>query len=234
MMKPQLFLIHYAGGNSYSFQFLLPFLKDFEVIAPELPGRGRRVAEELAPDFEHAAEDMYAIISKKITTDNFLIYGHSLGAYLAFSVAKKLEQAGKPPAYLLVSGNPGPGAVEIKNRHLMPAGDFIRELKLLGGVPKEFLESEELMAFFDPILRSDFRIAEQHHLENSSPVNVPMYAMMGSEEEGVDRIDNWGRFTASSFQTEILSGDHFFIQNHPQRLAEVVRFCYNRKRIHTV
>ncbi|RAJ72781.1 surfactin synthase thioesterase subunit [Chitinophaga dinghuensis] len=234
MIKPQLFLIHYAGGNSYSFQFLTPFLKDFEVIVPELPGRGRRVAEELLPDFEHAADDMYALISKKITSEDYIIYGHSLGAYLGFRVSQKLEQEGRAPAYLLVSGNPGPGAVEIKNRYLMEATEFIRELKLLGGIPKEFLESEELMEFFDPILRADFKIAEQHRLENSAPVNIPMYAMMGSEEEGVDKIENWGRFTTAAFKTEIFTGDHFFIQHHPQRLAEIIRFCYNRKRIHTV
>lgn len=234
MMKPQLFLIHYAGGNSYSFQFLVPFLKDFEVIVPELPGRGRRVAENLLLDFEQAASDMYALISKRITSDDFIIYGHSLGAHLAFSISKKLEAAGRPPAYLVVSGNPGPGAVEIKNRHLMDRDQFINELKLLGGLPAEFLESEDLMDFFDPILRADFRIAEHNGLENSEPVNIPLLAMMGSDEEGLERIANWGRFTSTAFHTEILAGDHFFIQDHPERLADIIRYCYNRKHIHTL
>ncbi len=230
-MKPQLFLIHYAGGNSYSFQFLTPFLKDFEVTAPELPGRGRRVAEPLLPEFEQAAADIYAIISKKLTTTDFIIYGHSLGAYLALRVSQMLEKNGRPPAYLLVSGNPGPGAVAIKNRHLMEPAAFISELKVLGGVPAEFLESEDLMEFFDPILRTDFKIAEQNGLENTTPVNVPLYALMGSEEEDVAKIDNWGRFTTSTFHKEILAGDHFFIQHHPQRLSEIIRQCYNRRRV---
>lgn len=233
-MKPQLFLIHYAGGNSYSFQFITPFLGDFEVIVPELPGRGRRVAEDLLLDFQHATNDIYTLISNKITTDDFIIYGHSLGAYLAFSVSKKLEAVGMPPAYLMVSGNPGPGAIEVKNRYLMERNQFINELKLLGGLSAEFLESEELMDFFEPILRADFRIAEHNGLENSQPVNIPLLAMMGSEEEGLDRINNWGRFTSATFHTEVLTGDHFFILNHPERLAAIMRYCHNRKRMYTL
>jgi external thioesterase TEII len=47
MEKPQLFLLHFAGGSCYSFQFMLPYLKDFNVLPIELPGRGRRIKESL-------------------------------------------------------------------------------------------------------------------------------------------------------------------------------------------
>jgi surfactin synthase thioesterase subunit len=53
---------------------------------------------------------------------------------------------------------------------------------------------------------------------------------MGSEEENVDRIANWGRFTRSHFRSEVLEDNHFFIHKHPERMADVLKGCYDRVR----
>src|SRR5262249_8544650 len=109
MKRPQLFLLHFAGGNCYSFQFIMPLLQRFEIIPLELPGRGRRMKESLLKDFDLAAQDIYHQLTGKLTSASFIIYGHSMGAYLALRVANMLEKAGKFPAFVIVSGNAGPG-----------------------------------------------------------------------------------------------------------------------------
>src|SRR5579859_5869614 len=101
MMKPKLFLLHFAGGNCYSFQFMSSLLNEFDVISPELPGRGKRMKEELLKDFELAALDIYEQVAKQNGASRFMIYGHSMGAYLALRVSRMLEMEGKPPAYLI-------------------------------------------------------------------------------------------------------------------------------------
>lgn len=230
MKKPQLFLLHFAGGNCYSFQFITPLLKEFEVISLELPGRGKRMGEPLLKDFDDAARDMYAQLSAKITAPTFLIYGHSMGAYLTLRVCNMLEQNGRFPAAIIVSGNAGPGVPdkENKRRYLMETADFKEELRIIGGVPPEFLENDELFEFFEPILRADFEIAENNRMDNEPAANAPLYALMGSEEEDVNEISNWSRFTKSDFRYEILQGDHFFINKHPRRIAAIIKDCYER------
>lgn len=229
MIKPQLFLLHFAGGNVYSFQFMASLLHDFDVVPLELPGRGRRIQEELLKDFSLAAADLYKQIMQKLSSPVFLIYGHSMGASLALRVTTMLEQSGKYPAYVIVSGNAGPGAENIKNRHLMGKEDFIRELETLGGVPPEFMENEELFEFFEPILRADFQIAERTGMTSAeAPIRAPLLAMMGSEEPKVDQISNWERFTLSRFSSEILEGGHFFIHDHPEKIADMIKNCYKR------
>ncbi len=52
MKKTQLFLLHFAGGNYYSFRFMFPQLNEFEIIPVELPGRGKRMKENLLKDFD--------------------------------------------------------------------------------------------------------------------------------------------------------------------------------------
>lgn len=229
MIKPQLFLLHFAGGNVYSFQFMVSLLRDFDVVPLELPGRGRRVQEALLKDFNLAAADLHKQIMQKISSPVFLIYGHSMGASLALRVANMLEQSGKYPAYVIVSGNAGPGAEHTKNRYLMGREDFTRELESLGGIPPEFIKNDELYEFFDPILRADFEIAERTGMTaDEVPVKAPIIAMMGSEETKVDQISNWGKFTLSQFSAEIFKGGHFFIHDHPEKIANTIKSCYKR------
>lgn len=226
MKRPQLFLLHFAGGNCYSFQFMVPLLREFEVISLELPGRGKRMKEDLVRDFDSAAADLFQQLLPKITSPKFFLYGHSMGAYLALRLTNMLEKAGKFPACVVVSGNAGPGIEdEGKKRYLMDADEFKEELKTIGGVPDELLENEELFSFFEPVLRADFQIAEVNGMENEPPIQAPLYAMMGSEEEKVAEISNWGRFTKNAFKYEVLPGNHFFIHKHPQRIAAVLKEC---------
>jgi external thioesterase TEII len=228
MKKPQLFLLHFAGGNCYSFQFMMPMLRDFEVISLELPGRGKRMGEPLLRNFDQASRDIYAQLLPKITSPVFLIYGHSMGAYLALRVANMLEKAGKIAAAVIVSGNAGPGIMDPKRRYLMQTNELKEELRTIGGVPDELLQDEELFSFFEPVLRGDFEIAENTGMENESPISSPLFAMMGSQEEDVNDISNWANFTKSSFKHEVLEGDHFFIHKHPKRIAAIIKECYDR------
>lgn len=228
MKKPQLFLLHFAGGNCYSFQFMQSLLRTFEVIPLELPGRGRRIREKLLKDFNLAATDMYQQITAKLASPCFLIYGHSMGAYLALRVANMLEAAGKRPAHVIVSGNAGPGVrSDRKNIYALEHKDFVEELEKLGGVPPEVIANKELFSFFEPILRADFEIAEINDIVKEPAINAPLFAIMGSEEEKADEISNWGRFTKSAFRSEILEGGHFFIHKHPQRLAAIITNCHD-------
>jgi len=228
MKRPQLFLLHFAGGSCYSFQFIVPFLKEFDVIVPELPGRGKRAKESLLKDFDAAAKDIYNQIIHKLGLSEFVIYGHSMGSLLGLEVTHMLEKEGKAPACLIVSGNAGPGAIDVRNRHLMDREKFIKELEKLGGVPPELIRDEELFDIFEPILRADFEIAERNRREMFTPVNIPIYAIMGNLEKRVMDISNWSGFTTTQFGFEVLEGDHFFIRRHPRRIAGIIKEWYNK------
>jgi external thioesterase TEII len=229
MKKPQLFLLHFAGGNSYSFQFILPLLKNFDVVVTELPGRGKRLNEPLLSNFDQAAADIYKQIINKLQTSTFLVYGHSMGASLALRVCNMLQNAGKLPAYVIVSGNAGPGLHDSsKKRYLLGRQEFANEIKMLGGVPKEVLEDAEAFNFFEPILRADFEIAEENDLTKEPALSIPLYAIMGSSELKAGMISNWSRYTQAGFSYEILEGDHFFIYRQPQRLATIINNCYKK------
>src|SRR5215217_4762997 len=139
MKKPQLFLMHFAGGNCYSYQSIINLLKEFDVISLELPGRGKRVKESLLTNFDLAAQDFYSQIVNRLSNAPFFIYGHSMGAYLTLKVGQMLENESKFPSQLFVSGNAGPKSGVNKKRYMLPDKDFIEEIMVLGGLPEELV-----------------------------------------------------------------------------------------------
>jgi external thioesterase TEII len=228
MKKPQLFMLHFAGGSCYSYQFMEPLLREFEVITLELPGRGKRMKEKLVRHFDDAAGDVYRQLTSKLKSPDFLIYGHSMGAYLGLRVAGILERHGMSPACLVVSGNAGPGISIDKKRYQMPSHELALELERLGGVPPGLTGNDELFSFFEPILRADFEIAEKNGMTDERPINIPIYAMMGDLEERKVEIGNWGKFTKAGFHCEIIPGGHFFIYEQQVYVAGVISACYAR------
>ena len=106
------FLIPFAGGSAYAFRPLVQSLSGAVRCVPvELPGRGARAREPLAPDFETLAADVTARVSADVAAHPgvpFVLFGHSMGAMLAWLVARALRRARAPgPRHLLVSGSTG-------------------------------------------------------------------------------------------------------------------------------
>jgi len=226
MHKPQLFLLHFAGGSIYSYQFLRSFLPEFDFIPLELPGRGKRIRERLIKDFNQAADDIYRQLVGQLQPRPFLIYGHSMGSLLALQVAALLEKTNQSPMAIIVSGNAGPGTREGKKRYLLEKNAFKAEMKAIGGMPDEVLENEELLEYFEPMLKADFEVVEKDFSDYILKVNVPIYAVMGTEEEQNDHINDWMNYTTSGFAYELLEGNHFFILRHPEKMAGIIKKCY--------
>ncbi len=230
----QLFLLHFAGGSCYSFDFFKKQIDpDIEFIPLEIPGRGKRFREELLKNKKSVIDDYFNQISNLRNNQPYLIYGHSMGATIGLSVTEKMESIEDPPCHLVVSGNPGPGIKECNRskekikRYLMKDDDFKKELRKLGGVPEEVLQNDELYKFFSPIMRADFEVLEKDNFsEEGIQLKTPIYALMGSDEETSSKISNWNAFTSKKFTSEILEGNHFFIYNHTEKITRVLEKCF--------
>ncbi len=238
--KVQVFFLHFAGGSCYSFDFLRSYLKNsFEFIPLELPGRGKRYSEQLIKAKNEAVEDYYSQLISLRNGNPYLIFGHSMGAVLGFDLVAKMEKLNDLPICLIVSGNPGPGIKEvleddkkIGKRYLMSDESFKDELRKMGGVPEEILENSELYNFFNPILRADFEVLEnEDFIHSAHQLSTPIYAMMGSEEKYSNKINNWRKYTNKPFQYKLLSGGHFFINDHAAHISDIIFHLIQKKDI---
>ncbi len=224
-MKPlTLFMFPFAGGNSYSFNFIKPFLpKNIIPVPIEIPGRGVRIREPKVRSMDLMAEDALNQIKDKINSD-CIFWGHSMGALLAFLVIRLLQSSNTSlPKHLFVTGREGPSTVKDQKElplYLQPSDEFFRNLIALGGTPSEVFNHPEMRELYEPILRADFEALATYQYEPKEPMPVPITCIVG-DKEGIshDNVRKWDLESSVSCSHLTLPGDHFFIFKHGKDLA---------------
>lgn len=211
----RLFCFPYAGGGTaiyHSWPEKLP--SNVEVCAIQLPGRGSRLMEKpfrRMPALVSALEDALVPWLDK----PFALFGHSMGALIAFELARRLQSRRKmEPLHLFVSGA---GAPYVPSRglplHDLPEGEFFEALRGLDGTPDELLKNDDLLRLILPTLRADFAICETYHYRNGLMLNCPITAYGGLQDRRVYRSDlkAWHTETNVAFSMQMLPGSHFFL-----------------------
>jgi medium-chain acyl-[acyl-carrier-protein] hydrolase len=146
----------------------------------------------------------------------FAFYGHSVGAVVAFELARELRRRGAPlPVHLFVSGRRAPHLPDPDPLHALPEPRLIEKLRALGGTPDAVLSDPDMMALFLPILRADLAVneAEEHRAEDA--LDCPISAFGGLSDPRASRaeIDAWRQHTRRAFALEMFPGGHFFVQS---------------------
>ena len=87
-----------------------------------------------------------------------------------------------------------------------------------------YLEDEEFMAIFLPIMRADFCISETYSYYSELPLTCPITALGGLSDNTFDTQDllKWQEQTNASFEYKLLPGDHFFIKSSYQEVIDIV------------
>jgi len=189
-----LICIPFAGGSIYSFKDFHSTSDDLIRIIPvELPGRGKRVNEHLLTNIHQIVDDLFIQIEDKLD-EPYAIYGHSLGSLLGYLLVKLvLEKKRSPPVHLFCSGRGGP-SLSMDDERLVDLPDkvFRDKLRELGGSPDEIFQNEEMIAFFEPILRADFRAHEDYEYIDTKPFDVPITVMVGREDRiTLEDVELW-------------------------------------------
>jgi surfactin synthase thioesterase subunit len=222
----KLICLPYAGGNKYSYRKLEEKCPDLlKIISVEYPGRGDRTREALVTDLRVLADDVYKQVRDIIDGGNYAIYGHSMGGLLACLLTRKIVVNKHPmPLHVFITGTDGPSAKETddRKRYLLSKVDFIEELKTLHGSPEEILNNEELLNYFEPIIRADFKASETYEYEDFEPLNIPFTVITGTEEDmEPENIRLWQKESALDVDIKRMKGDHFFIFNHSSLIMEI-------------
>lgn len=145
----------------------------------------------------------------------FALFGHSMGAHVAFEVARALEREGLRPRHLVVSGNRAPSLPFPRPRiHHLPDARILAEFARLGGTPREVLDDPQLMALLLPILRADLALCETYAYEAGPPLECPINAWGGARDPDVPvaALEAWRDETRGPFTLRLFDGGHFFLQ----------------------
>lgn len=187
-----------------------------EVCPILLPGRGARMTESPSRSLSSLATSIAGAIAGQ-PAQPFAFFGHSLGALLAFEVARigSLNKLAAP-AHLFVSACDAPQHRRpTKALHLLDDDALIAALGTYNGTPQEVLENRELMALVLPVLRADFSLAETYRYAMGPALSVPITVLAGTTDQHVqpEHVGHWQKETSQACRVEWFDGDHFFIQS---------------------
>lgn len=217
----RLFCLPYAGAGEnvyFAWRNQLPPWLELRPVA--LPGRGRRIAEDPVADAQRLADQLHAELAPELTPP-FALFGHSMGALLAYELAHRLyAQGGPQPLALIVSGGVAPGRRVPDPAWLGSDQALLDTVARLGGAAPEILADPEWRALLLRVLRADFQLCAHYRRPARAPLVCPLYVCAGTQDPATaDRAALQAWREESQGKTEILTfeGDHFFIR--PQQSA---------------
>jgi len=191
----------------------------------QLPGRGVRMRERLFTDIFPLVEAASQALSPHLDKP-FALFGHSMGATIAFEVARKLRRdQGIQPTHLFVSGCCCPQEVGDHYREDLKEEVEIKDtLRRYAGTPPEVLEHPELMGVFEPIIRADFAVCRSYFYSPEPPLDCPVSVFGGLEDPDVGRecLQGWGDQTTRSFRVRMVPGGHFFLNSAESLVVESI------------
>lgn len=204
------------------------------VVPLELPGRGARLAEPSVEDFEHLVAqlcDDYAPAMR----GRYALFGHSMGALLAYAVAERQRARGQAlPCALFVSGSAAPSCVEPTRIAARDDDALIADLHRRGGTPDEVFRSGELLQIALETLRADYRVCSSFRVRVPEPLPIALHVFGGTGDEiTAEHLDAWRCATSGPFTLDLFDGGHFFIRQQEHRVLTAIRRELARHRSHT-
>jgi surfactin synthase thioesterase subunit len=231
----RLAVFHHAGGSSLSFARIAKELgAEAEVWLAEMPAHGTRNREEPAnsiADFAHAcAQELMHSPDKPL-----VLYGHSMGALVAYETARALTLAGSPPRLWIISSCHAPhaqhGPRDLYMENLDTDSAVIEIQKAYGNFGPE-MDSPALRQYLLPVLRADLRLIAAYRA-SEGPVPSPLTVLGGSTDPVVLPSDlrEWETYTENDFAERIFTGGHFFPFQEVGALAGYYRYLREALRV---
>lgn len=188
----------------------------------ELPGRGSRLDEAAEKHFGAMAADLCKELEERIAqfperAKRYALFGHSMGALLAYRITHCLHSERRPlPVALLVSACAAPSRQDWRRyADKKTEASLIAELRKQNGTPEEVFENPELLSMILGLLGADYQACASFRQQESMPLPLPIH-VFGGREDAIQAIDleAWTRESAANFSLDWFDGGHFFIRQN--------------------
>jgi pyochelin biosynthesis protein PchC len=211
-----LLVLPHAGGNAHSYAQWREFLPgDVQLLVGQYPGRGARFTEALPGQMSDLARPVAASLPSEV--DDLVILGHSMGALVAFEVARALTGAGLPPRAFIASAcrapflpNPSPVWPET-----LSDDDLVAVIQSRGGTDDGILDEPELRPILLPPIRADFALDDAYQsLDGAGSLPCPVTMLGGADDPVVpaDALAAWSQVTDFPAHLKLMPGGHFYFQ----------------------
>ncbi|MCX5381168.1 thioesterase II family protein [Streptomyces sp. NBC_00091] len=215
----------HAGGSASSYLPLASALAPtgVEVLAVQYPGRQERRSEPFARSVEELVEALLPEL-RQWTGGPFALFGHSLGATLAYETARRLAEYGRQPVHLFLSGRRAPTVARLDTGHLLDDRGLVALIAGLQGTEPALLANDELLRMVLPAIRADYEVAGAYVHRPGPALRMPVTVLTGDSDPNVSVQDamRWSEVAAGPFGLCVLPGGHFFLNERAEDVRTIV------------
>jgi medium-chain acyl-[acyl-carrier-protein] hydrolase len=233
-LNKKLFCFPYAGGSASFYREWGFANNEIDVIPLEYPGHGSKYCEPLCNNMSDLTDILIKEMQEKYqlhTLKTISLFGHSMGATVAYEIAEKLERKyDKKIDYLFLSSKSSPNnrmeQIDCSNVNKLK-GSLIQ----MGGTNEKILEEEDFLDVFLPIIQEDLNILTNYHgiSKHQEKLNCQAVLLLGSDDTvTMESILSWNQYIESIKALHVLKGDHFYLkQNQVKVLKMIEKYLLN-------
>lgn len=214
----RLFCLPFAGAGAAAYApWAARLPEEIELNAVLLPGRESRLREQPYTHLASLVSDLADGVMAELNRP-YALFGHSVGAWMAFELARELcRRSARMPVYLFVSGRRAPHLPDRAGPlYDLPDAELVAALQQrYQGIPSTILQDPELLQLFLPAIRADITVADTYRYMAEVPLTCPISAYGGiyDEQVTVDELRGWQIHTQGAFGQRQFPGNHFYLQD---------------------
>jgi surfactin synthase thioesterase subunit len=223
---PRIFCFPHAGGSPRAFlDWQAGLGDDAQIVAVCRPGREHRAAEP-APTIAELIDGATAAIAAAAGGGPYYLFGHSLGALVAFEVCRRLPP-GSAPRHFVASGCSAPSLLpsqRVKDIAKLTGARFAEAIGFFGGLAPEVIADGELRDLLLPGLIADFRMAVGYQYQRRPPLAVPATLVVGRDDPHVKtaQIEPWDAEFTWPPERHWVPGGHFYFDPDPAPVTGIL------------
>ncbi|ONK11286.1 alpha/beta fold hydrolase [Streptomyces sp. MP131-18] len=218
-------LPHAGGSAPYFLPLARALAPAVDVVSVQYPGRQDRRREPAPESLDTLADQLFDVLDAKPGTP-LVLFGHSMGAILAYEVARRMErEADDVPLGVIVSGRRSPSRHRDESVHRRDDAGIIAEMQELSGTDPGIFADEELMQLVLPTLRADYRAVETYRHRPGTPLRAPVSVLTGASDPRVteEEARAWEEVTTGAFSLRIFPGGHFYLNTRQQEVTAAIK-----------
>ncbi|MFJ1974880.1 thioesterase II family protein [Streptomyces sp. NPDC087903] len=228
----QLLCFHHAGAGAMAYAGWRHRVgPDVSVLPVRLPGRETRRREPRITDTGRLVEELQQDLGPLLEKP-YALYGHSMGALVAYRLALHRAAHGlRPPLLLLVGACSAPqlpsDLLDRADLETLTDEQLIAAMADEESIPEALLARPDWLRSTLDTLRADLLLARDLRAAPVRPLPCPVEAFAGRDDRMVTipQIRAWEHCTDAGFRLRTVPGAHFFVRGRevPRAVGQSLR-----------